>query len=115
MEEQKNQNRFAIKMSLIEYVQKHFRDNSISLNTLAEEFGLSYTYASKIFKDETGESFSSYITKLRIAYVKQQLEISDEAIKDIVLHSGYVDVANFMRKFKQIEGMTPGQYRQLKR
>lgn len=115
MEEQKNQNRFATKMSLIEYVQKHFRDNSISLNTLAEEFGLSYTYASKIFKDETGESFSSYITKLRIAYVKQQLEISDEAIKDIVLHSGYVDVANFMRKFKQIEGMTPGQYRQLKR
>lgn len=114
VENEKNQNRFATKMSLLEYVQEHFRSNTISLNTLAEEFGLSYTYASKSFKDETGESFSSYITKLRIAYVKQKLETTDEQIKTIVLDSGYVDVANFMRKFKQVEGMTPGQYRQMR-
>lgn len=114
VENEKNQNRFATKMSLLEYVQEHFRSNTISLNTLAEEFGLSYTYASKSFKDETGESLSSYITKLRIAYVKQKLETTDEQIKTIVLDSGYVDVANFMRKFKQVEGMTPGQYRQMR-
>ena len=42
---------------------------------------------------------------------KRQLKETNNPIKDIVLDIGYVDVANFSRKFKSEEGLTPGQFR----
>ncbi len=102
-----------IKRSLVEYVQNNFMDSNLSLSRLAEEFDLSYAYVSKTFKNETGRSFQAYLTQLRIDYVKDRLINTGTPIKDIVLQSGYLDVANFTRKFKQIEGVTPGQFREL--
>lgn len=110
---QQEQTQISVKRSLVEYVQTNFRDNSLSLGQLAEEFDLSYAYVSKTFKAETGQSFLSFVTQLRFAYIKEKLKTTDIPIKDIVLESGYMDVANFMRKFRQLEGMTPGQYRQM--
>lgn len=101
------------KHSLIDYVQNHYRENTLSLDLLAGHFNLSYSYISKIFKDETNQTFSSYVTELRFKYVKQQLVQTDMPIKNIIKEAGYIDAANFMRKFKQNEGMTLGQYRQL--
>ena len=43
---------------------------------------------------------------------KELLINSDMQIKDIVAQIGYIDVANFVRKFKTYEGVTPGQYRE---
>lgn len=103
----------SAKRSMAEYVQANFRDTTLSLSRLAEKFGISYAYVSRTFKSETGQSFQSYLAQMRIEFVKEQLRTTDMPIKDIVLQSGYLDVANFMRKFKQLEGVTPGQYRQL--
>lgn len=105
--------RITTKRSLIGYVQHHYKDNNMSLDKLADEFGLSYTYISKIFKEETGQTFMQYITQLRFSYIKKELANTDRAIKDIINEAGYMDVANFMRKFKQNEGITPGQYREI--
>jgi AraC-like DNA-binding protein len=44
---------------------------------------------------------------------KKVLINSDRPIKDIVADIGYVDVSNFVRKFKKREGITPGRYREL--
>ncbi len=102
----------STKLKVIEYVQKNYTDNNLSLDTLANEFDLSYSYASKIFKEETGQNFLSYITQLRFNFIKKQLSDTDIPIKDIITQAGYLDAANFMRKFKQSEGITLGQYRQ---
>lgn len=109
----KNQQHINTKHSLIEFVRDHYKENSMSLDLLASHFNLSYSYISKIFKDETSQTFSAYITELRIHYVKQQLVLTSLPIKDIISNAGYIDTANFMRKFKQLEGITPGQYRQI--
>jgi two-component system, response regulator YesN len=106
-------NRESTKRAIIEFAQNHFCENELSLNQIAEEFNLSYTYISKIFKDETGYSFLTYITRLRFDYIKYQLVNSDNSIKDIIISAGYLDIANFMRKFKQNEKITLGQYRQI--
>ena len=37
---------------------------------------------------------------------------TDIPVKDIVAQIGYIDAANFVRKFKGYEGITPGQYRE---
>ena len=55
----------SAKFALIDYVQTNFRDNALTLETLATHFNLSYTYVSKVFKEETGHTFLSYLTQLR--------------------------------------------------
>jgi YesN/AraC family two-component response regulator len=109
----KLQQNINTKYLLIDYVQNHYRENELSLDLLAGHFNLSYSYISKIFKDETNQTFSSYVTELRLKYVKQQLIQTNLPIKDIIATAGYIDAANFMRKFKQKEGITLGQYRQI--
>ena len=45
-------------------------------------------------------------------YVKKfLLRETDDSIQTIVQSVGYIDVSSFMRKFKQVEGVSPGQYR----
>jgi AraC-type DNA-binding domain-containing proteins len=82
------------------------------LSLLADEFHLSQSYISKLFKDETGQNFVSYVKELRLSYVKKQLTETNLQVKDIIFETGYADVANFARLFKQELGMTPLQYRQ---
>lgn len=101
----------STKYNLIGFVQEHFRDSNLSLSLLADEFHLSQSYISKLFKDETGQTFVSYVRQLRLSYVKKQLMETDKQVKDIILDTGYVDVANFVRTFRQEEGVTPLQYR----
>ena len=48
---------------------------------------------------------------MRLQKFKRLLTETDKTIKDCVMEIGYCDVPNFLRKFKSIEGMTPGQYR----
>lgn len=99
------------KYNLIGFVQAHYQDSALSLAMLAEEFGLTQSYLSKLFKDETGQTFVNYVKQLRLDYVKKQLTETDLPVKDIILSSGYTDVANFTRSFKLAEGVAPGQYR----
>ena len=101
----------STKYNLIGFVQENFRNSNLSLSLLADEFGLSHSYISKLFKEETGQNFLSYVKQLRMSYVKKQLIETDKQVKDIILDTGYVDVANFTRTFKQEVGITPLQYR----
>ena len=54
-----------------------------------------------------------YIDKLRFNKAKDLLVSSDYAIKEIVAMAGYVDEANFLRKFKKNEGISPSRYRDI--
>lgn len=105
------QKQTSTKFALLRYVQQHYRDPDLTLDKFAAEFGLSYSYISRVFKEETGQSFLSYVTQLRFAYVKEQLAQTARPIKDVIADAGYYDLTNFLRKFKNIEGVTPSQYR----
>lgn len=102
----------STKYNLIGFVQENFSDSNLSLGMLADEFGLSHSYVSKLFKEETGQNFVSYVKQLRMSYAKKQLAETEKQVKDIIHDSGYVDVPNFTRIFKQEVGVTPLQYRQ---
>ena len=101
--------------SIIRFIQRERNNHNLSLVMLSNEFGLSQTYISKLVKEATGQTFLVYITQLRMYHIKQQLAETNAPIKDIILQSGYLDVANFNRKFKKIEGISPGQYRSMKK
>ncbi|MDP4153880.1 MAG: AraC family transcriptional regulator [Bacillota bacterium] len=98
---------------LIEYVNQHFSEYNMSIENMARHFELSERYLRRFFKDETGCNFMQYVTMLRFNFIKKNLISTDTPVKDIVQSAGYSDVANFIRKFKSIEGVTPGQFREL--
>lgn len=97
--------------NLLEYVDAHYCDPELSLKLLSDQFGMSPNYISRVFRESAGIGFSEYVSDKRMQYIKTQLSTSEEPIKDIILSAGYRDVSNFMRKFKQVVGCTPGEYR----
>ena len=56
-----------------------------------------------------------YVTMMGMNRAKEVVVNSNMQIKDVVAEVGYIDVANFVRKFKNYEGMTPGQYREMRK
>lgn len=103
----------ALGRDILHYVGEHFRQYDLSLEKIADHFQMSISYFSRFMKDQTGYTFTEYVTWLRMEEVKRQLKRTDLPIKDIVASVGYADVPNFMRKFKNSEGITLGQYRKL--
>ncbi|AIC93187.1 helix-turn-helix domain-containing protein [Shouchella lehensis] len=113
VEEKKDSHNNKLKNDILTYIEQNYKKYEISLEVVAQEFYLSVSYLSRFIKEQTGETFTQLIQRLRIRYVKEQLTQTDQPIKDVVSDVGYKDVANFIRKFKKIEGMTPGEYRKL--
>ncbi|MFD0716599.1 helix-turn-helix domain-containing protein [Paenibacillus sp. GCM10027626] len=94
-----------------EYVAEHYRDSGLTLEIIAQQFSLSPSYVTRVFKDCTGHTLMRYIDNLRMEKVKELLKHTDVPLKDIMNEVGYNDQTNFIRKFKRSEGLTPIQYR----
>ena len=73
--------------------------------------GLSTSRCLHLFKEEKGLSLSEYIKKLRIDYGKYLLLNSDISLADCAIEAGFFDQSHFTKTFKQVERMTPSQFR----
>jgi AraC-like DNA-binding protein len=111
VERRKESHNHSLRNEMLTYIQAHYTQFDLSLESIAETFQLSVSYLSRFIKEQTGETFTQYVWRLRNDACKQQLRETDMPIKEIVTKIGYRDVANFTRKFKKEEGLTPGQYR----
>ena len=92
------------------YIRENFR-REISLDDVSREVNVSPYYFSKLFKEESGENFIEYLTRLRIEEAKRALEQQDMSIKEVGIRVGYADPNYFSRIFKKQTGMTPREYR----
>ncbi len=82
-----------------------------SIDDLAEETGCSVRHFSRVFRDETGQSFRARQTELRLVRVSQLLRGSDAKIIEIALEGGYRHLGLFNALFKRRFGMTPTTWR----
>lgn len=96
---------------VLAYVSEHYCDGAISLESISGLFGLSPSYVTRVFKEQTGHTLMRYIDTMRMNKAKQLLKNTDVPLKEIIEQVGYVDPTNFIRKFKKSEGVTPIQYR----
>ncbi|OXL85820.1 hypothetical protein BCV73_24135 [Paenibacillus sp. SSG-1] len=95
------------------YVAQQYSDQTIDLESIANRFGVSPSYATRFFKDHTGCPLMKYIDSIRMDQAKKLLKTTDLPLKDIMNEVGYVDSTNFIRKFKKAEGITPIRYRNI--
>lgn len=94
----------------LSYIHHHFGGH-ITLDEVAREVHLSSSYFSRLFKSETGISFSDFVLKTRIEQAKRFLRQKDCSMADIAGETGFFDQSHFTKIFKRATGVTPGEYR----
>ena len=97
---------------MLESINEHCPHPELSLESIAEAFGLSPYYVSRFFREQNHINLKDYIADLRIERAKELLIQTDMAVGDVVSAVGYQSASSFIRKFKAVTGMTPGQYRE---
>lgn len=102
-----------LKRAMLEFVENNYHDNSMSLEMIADEFNLNLTYISHFFKEQIGENFSDYLTKLKIEKAKAFLQNTDLTIGEIAIKVGYANSTVLIKNFKKIVGVTPGNFRDI--
>lgn len=109
----KESKNFELRDKLLAFIHGSFTDASLSLNAIAGQFGLSPSYLSRYFKNQTGIGISEYVDELRMEKARALLQASACTVKEVTEQVGYSDQTYFIRKFKKREGVTPQQYKQL--
>ena len=95
---------------VISYIGSHFTQN-ISLENIANHFGIGKYSLSRIFSNVLHQNFNHYLNSLRINYAKHLLTTSDYSITRISVECAYNNQQTFNRIFKEFTGTTPKEYR----
>ena len=95
-----------------EYIAKHYM-KTLTLEETSKYVHLNASYLSIVFKKETGQNFSDYLTSYRIEMAKNMLRQSDMSIAAISEAVGYADSKYFSRIFTRLVGIKPSAYRTL--
>lgn len=93
------------------YAEEHFHEEDFSVKKAASYVGMSGNYFISLYKEVTGQGFWDYVTSLRIRRATELLVTTDDTIGNIARAIGYKNEYHFSRKFKEITGDSPSQYR----
>ena len=96
--------------STVKFIQENI-SRELSLKEMADEVNLSPAYLSMLFKTETGMTPLRYRKKLRLLEARRLLETTFLTVHEIMLRVGIKDDSHFVRDFKKLYGLTPGQHR----
>ena len=95
---------------VLDYIDAHLGE-PISLQSLAEEAGLSRFHFAKQFKRRMGEAPYQYVIRVRIEEAKRLLRETDLPLEEIGARVGYDSQSRFITLFKRLTGVTPARYR----
>ncbi len=95
----------------LRYVEDHYNDSNIGIDTICRELGVSAAYFSTVFKKETGKTFISYLTDYRMERAVELLLTTTDRTYMIAEKTGYAEPNYFSYVFKKRFGMSPTAYR----
>lgn len=101
-------------MAKVNYVLSYITDNyqnPISAEQIAAELNMSLSKFSRFFRKATGNSFTDFVTRIRINKACQLLMTTEQYVTGVCYEVGFNNVANFNRRFLQIKGVTPTNFR----
>ncbi|WP_024867092.1 response regulator transcription factor [Butyrivibrio sp. FCS014] len=93
------------------YIDAHYSEEELSLNTLAAHVNFSPNHLSAVFRQATGQTFIKYLTDYRLDKAKELLLTTSKKSNEIGMLVGYKDPHYFSYLFKKTQGMTTTQYR----
>ncbi|MEI5908577.1 response regulator [Bacillus spongiae] len=98
----------------IQQIKQYIIENShlaVSLESIAEKVSLSPIYISKLFKEQLGVNYITFLTECRIEKAKKLMMDMDKSLKEITFEVGYQDPNYFSKVFKKLCGVSPTEYR----
>ena len=104
----------ALIQKSIEYMQEHFRE-SLTLTDISHIIGLSVSYFSYLFKQETGKNYIEYLNEIRLLATMKDLMNTDEKVVVVAQKNGFQNLEYFSRYFKKQTGESPARWRKLNR
>ena len=105
-----NKNRSILKTA-VDFIDSHYMEEDISLNTVANVANVSSNHFSALFSQNMGQTFIEYLTTLRMNKAKELLRCTGMRSSEIAGEIGYKDAHYFSYLFKKTQGMTPSDYR----
>lgn len=110
MKLRRNDNNHKTIETVLRYIEECYSED-LSQPMMAELAGMPPSHFSQIFKDEVGLTFSDYLIAHRMKKAKDLLLETDMKIAEIAERLRYNNSQNFIRVFKRINGVTPGEFR----
>lgn len=99
---------------VLAYVQKHYAEPDFSLQKIAAAFEVSQSYLSTFFRENYKMKLLDYCTLLRMEKAKDLLQNTNLTLEKISEQIGYFNTSSFIRRFKQLYHLTPGEFKKLK-
>lgn len=96
---------------IISYVKQNFKDQNLTVSSIADHFGISIGYISRMFKSLTGLGLLDYVHLMRIESAKALLRDSNYSVKQIAERVGYSNTLTMTRAFRRFEGITPSDFK----
>lgn len=96
--------------SIVKYVHEHYAEN-LSLGQVAEQFHFSEAHLSRLFRQQTGVTFSQYYAGVRIDHAVSELLSTHDSIAEIAVNNGFSDARAFVSAFRKRYNMLPSDYR----
>lgn len=94
------------------YIQEHYQDAGLSAFIVSREVGIAEKYLYQYWKEQTGETFATYLLRIRIDKAKEYLENTDYNNERIATLTGFASSNTFYRNFQKIVGVTPKKYKE---
>ncbi|MDD4525114.1 MAG: response regulator [Lachnospiraceae bacterium] len=95
----------------IKYIEEHYTDEQISLNSVASSVGVSGSYLSSLFSREMNQTFVEYVTGKKMEKARQLLREEQVHTAEAAAAVGYRDPHYFSFVFRRTQGCTPREYR----
>ena len=92
------------------YIDEHYNE-SLRVKDLANLFGMSYSYFSKLFRQTYNQSCKEYIEFTRLNHVLDLLRFTHLDLTYISQETGFSDCSHLIRTFKKWTGTTPMHWR----
>lgn len=89
------------------YIDKNYQDPSLCLSKISDEFSISESYFSYLFKEELSENFSSYLERKRMEHALELIGQSTMNLSEVYKEVGYNNSHTFRRAFKKLYGISP--------
>ena len=93
-----------------DWLDDHFQDD-VSIDSVAERFGVGSDYVSKLFRRHSGEGLHVYLTSVRMELARYLLASTEMDLKRIAAQCGFKGQVHFTRRFRELNGIPPLRYR----
>jgi len=95
-----------------QYLVEHFKED-LSHQEIAQKFNFSAAAFSRLFKKATRKTYQTFLKELRLGHACRMLADTDATITQIAFESGFQNLSNFNRRFKDTYGYTPKEWRSM--